>query len=518
MKGVRRLITGAVGGGLARLARVAVGAALVAALAVILVGAASGSATRSGATISPILGCNLDSPNAPVFAHQLGCPEVRGQNGQFELRGDTYVGHDEPEWRFISPAHGSGNNMTYKLTLPTDSAAPGATPSYQSMIAFWLGMALCDPESYPQQPCAPTSDANTGTGELATDAGSAVLELQFYPPGFPTFANAISCDSMHWCAAQVDWSLECDLTFKFCNKHCTEIPNFAFLQKDGVPAGPPSPQLANLATFTPNAQTLLMNQGDTIVVSIHDTPNGLFTGIEDLTNGTSGFVIASAGNGFMNTDLHSCQGTPFSFHPEYDSAAPKNLVPWTALQLGPGLAVETGHYESPDGDADDANCPQSPTGQPACIGTDFDFDGVPYHAGTWATGFNPTSTTSSALAMLPLARGKIGPLSGGSPYPSFELESIAGFTMNEVSGCDLFQPDQCSVQKLGSQVPTWGGFYPFYSAAKCTGTFGNVRGGGVNDFGGVAGYGPNIPGPVPTYIPDAVPLYGVNAAFYTNSC
>jgi hypothetical protein len=500
-----------------RLARVGICAACVAGLAVALAGAASGSgsgsATVAGSHVNGILGCNFGSANASTLANELGCPEVRGADGSFELAHDTYVGHDEPEWRFISSARGSGNDMTYRIVLPTDSAGSGATPTYQTTIAFWLGMALCDPESYPQQPCHPDSDSNTGTGQLKTDAGSAVLELQFYPPGFAPFANAISCDGTHWCAAQVDWSLECTIGFKFCNKHCTEIPNFAFLQKNGVPTGPPSPQLANLATFTPNNQTLLMNPGDTIDVSIHDTASGLFTGIHDETTDTDGFMIASADNGYKNTDVHSCKGRPFSFHPEYSSASTSNIVPWAALQLGPGLAVETGHYESVDGDADDSNCQQSPTGQPACLGTDSDFDGVPYHPGKWPTGLSPTSTTASGLAMLPLASGKIGPVSNGSAYPSYELQSIAGYTMNEVSSCDIFQPGQCSVDNLGSLVPTWGGFYPFYSAAGCTGTFGDVTGAGVNDYGGVAGYG----GSVPSYTLSTV-FYGGNGATYTNTC
>jgi hypothetical protein len=50
--------------------------------------------------------------------------------------------------------------------------------------------------------------------------------------------------------------------------------------------------------------------------------------------------------------------------------------------------------------------------------------------------------------------------------------------MNEVSNCDILQPDQCSVDNLGSFVPTWGGFYPFYSAAGCSGTFSDVTGAG----------------------------------------
>jgi hypothetical protein len=497
--------------------RIAVIAALLSVVAFVLVGAASGSANGAGSTagssIHAVLGCNLGSPGAPMLANELGCPEVKGADGSFELAHDTYVGHDEPEWRFISSARGSGNSMRYKLVLPTESTDSGATPTYQTTIAYWLGMPLCDPESYPQQPCHRDSDSNTGTGQLPTDAGSAVLELQFYPPGFPTFANAISCDTTHWCAAQVDWSLECTLGFKFCNKHCTEVPNFAFVQQNGVPTGPPSPQLANLSTFTPNAETLLMNPGDTIEVSIHDTSSGLFTGIHDVTTNTDGFMIASVDNGYMNTDVHSCKGRPFAFHPEYSSASTDNIVPWAALQLGPGLAVETGHYEAADGDADDSYCPQSPTGQPACISTDFDFDGVPYLPGSWPTGFSPTSTTASALAMLPLASGKIGPISHGSAYQSYELESIAGYTMSEVSNCDLFSPNSCSVDNLGSLVPTWGGFYPFYSAAGCTGTFGNVTGAGVNDYGGVAGYGPSVP----SYTLSTV-FYGGNGAFYSNSC
>jgi hypothetical protein len=504
----------AVGGnGVSQLLRVVVLAALLLIVAFVLAGGAAGSATsNAGSRIHAILGCNLGSPTGATLSNELGCPEVKGQNGSFELAGDTYVGHDEPEMRFISPTAGSGNSMTYKLVLPTDSTASNATPTYQSMIAFWLGMALCDPASYPQQPCTPDSDSNTGTGQLPTDAGSAVLELQFYPPGFPPFSN-ISCDTTHWCAAQVDWSLECTLGYKFCNRRCTEVPNFAFIQKDGVPAGPPSPQLQNGATFTPNAQTLLMNPGDTITVSIHDTASGLFTGINDLTNGTSGFMVASVANGYMNTNVRSCRGTPFAFHPEYSSASTNNLVPWTALQLGPGLAVETGHYEVIDGDSDDTYCPQSPTGLLACLSTDFDFDGVPYHAGNWPTGFTPTSTTASALALVSQASHKLGPLSNGSAYPSFELESIAGFTMNEVSNCNILEPDQCSVDNLGSLVPTWGGFYPYYSAAGCTGTFGDVTGGGVNNFGGVSGYGPTVP--VYTL---STALYGTNGATYTNTC
>ena len=55
-----------------------------------------------------------------------------------------------------------------------------------------------------------------------------------------------------------------------CNNNCIEPVNFAFIQRNGVPAGPPSPQLVRPATFTPNGQTLMMNPGDRLVIHMFD--------------------------------------------------------------------------------------------------------------------------------------------------------------------------------------------------------------------------------------------------------
>jgi hypothetical protein len=85
------------------------------------------------------------------------------------------------------------------------------------------------------------------------------------------------------------------------NPNCAEPVNSAFIQKNGIPAGPPGPATATAATLTPNAQTLAMNQGDRIRVTISDTSAGLFTMIADLTTGQTGFMVASAANGFQNT-------------------------------------------------------------------------------------------------------------------------------------------------------------------------------------------------------------------------
>jgi hypothetical protein len=47
----------------------------------------------------------------------------------------------------------------------------------------------------------------------------------------------------------------------------------------------------------------------------------------------------------MNTDMNTCNGTPFNFHPEYNTAAKQNMVPWAALEGGVLMQQEIGHFE-----------------------------------------------------------------------------------------------------------------------------------------------------------------------------
>jgi hypothetical protein len=204
---------------------------------------------------------------------------------------------------------------------------------------------MCDPKSYPQNPCTPDSDSNSGVISNPNSAGSAFMELQFYPPGYQPFVDAASCDPTHWCAAVTIDSLESQFNFANLNPACTEPVNFAFLQRNGVPAGPPSPQLTDVSTFTPNSQTLMMNPGDTVVTSIHDTSQGMLASITDVTTHQIGYMVASAKNGFMNTNYKTCAGTPFNFHPEYNTAKQPNQVPWAALEGGVLMQQEIGHFE-----------------------------------------------------------------------------------------------------------------------------------------------------------------------------
>jgi hypothetical protein len=273
----------------------------------------------------------------------------KGKADRFNDNG-WYVGHDEPSIKFISSAPGSGRNMTYYAKLPVDPAASatanGSVTDYGELsVAPWFGLGLCDPRSYPQNPCTPHSDSNIGLNQ-PNAAGAAFMELQLYPPGYTPFVDAPSCSKTKWCAAMNIDSLACNFNQRFCNPSCIEPINFAFLETNGVPAGPPGPQLATVKTFLPDSHTILFNQGDVLQVSITDPSAGITATIHDLTTHQTGWITASAKNGFMNTDLQTCNGFPFTYHAEYNTASINNRTPWAALEGGVLMQQEIGHSET----------------------------------------------------------------------------------------------------------------------------------------------------------------------------
>ena len=277
---------------------------------------------------------------------------IRVQNGHASRFVDNgwYVGHDEPSVKFISDARGSGNTMTYLMQLPVDPhqrpTTSGSVTDYGELsVAPWFGLPICDPHSYPQHPCKPDSDANQGQISNPADAGSAFLELQFYPPGFGDFVDGESCSRSQWCAALTIDSLECTFGFATCNSACEEPVNFAYLQANGVPAGPPSPQLVDVSSYLGNARTLKLNPDDVLAVSISDPPSGLTAVVRDISTGQTGYMTASSANGFMDTNISDCSGNPFTFHAEYSTARQQNQVPWAALEGGVLMEQETGHFE-----------------------------------------------------------------------------------------------------------------------------------------------------------------------------
>jgi len=388
--------------------------------------------------------------------------------------------------------------VRWEITLPVERPLP-ATQSFENYITFWFSMALCDPNSgFVRGPCIPDSDLNN-----PNNAGSAFLEMQFYPPGNPPFITQISCDLTHWCASLHINSLE-NMDNGQLNPNCTETTNFAFIQRNGVPTGPPGPNTATVASFTPNRQTLLMNQGDRLLITIRDIPGdhtgGVVTLINDLTTGQSGFMIASAHNGYQTTDPNTCAGKDFSFHPEFDTAKFGNFTSWAALQGNVNFSMELGHFTpgvNGDNDADDAPCFPGPT-VPGCLnlaqGGDIDFDGSSYLF-DWPDG---TLNNATSVEIHSAAGGGIGPLSRGpgveevynQPFPIVHIET-------DVSASE----QACQPNGIGCVVPPTGAqFYPSYAlgtdqdnggvdAQACTLLFGNFHGAGVNNFGGNAQYG-----------------------------
>jgi hypothetical protein len=508
-----------------------------------------------------LLDCNGFSPVytsiKPTMRGLCADPFFReGQRVERAYDNGHYIGHDEPSVKFISGAPGSGNHMTYYMQLATDPTKKptpsGSVTTYAELsIAPWYGLPMCDPRSYPQNPCTASSDTNTGLGNPG-DAGSAFMELQFYAPGFGPFKEAYSCDQTQWCAALTIDSLSCTFNFQSCNNNCFEPVNFAYLQLDGVPAGPPSPQLSDDTTLSPNAKTLRMNGGDKLKVVIQDTTHGLRTTVMDLTTGQAGFMVASATNGFMNTDLITCAGTPFDFHAEYSTASKQNQVPWAALEGGVLMQQEIGHFETcssvsnpiglpfdaaaswtcngglepkdkGEGPCTSTGCTNAraeankpcPSGAQLC---EFS-DALCFPAGprtvmvngspeTWTwpvAACNQNFTQNGDLdfdgndyhpdwpdgsASHPTSFKYAGPFDPlGNPYPSIQFETDLG-------GSELF----CNVLTgAGCTVPpAKAKFYPFYSigtqsplgGTNCLWNFGNtIAGVTTNNFGGVAEFG-----------------------------
>jgi hypothetical protein len=323
--------------------------------------------------------CNGFSPVETPARGSL-CTDVRGilgvdnantWGGRFFDNGN-YIGHDEPDMTFLSNQPGSGNDVTWNETLPVDPSAaptvgmPGSDVShwFELSPAPWFSMAMCDPYSYPQLPCVPESDTNAPTCPKAFNcpsnsypgAGSAVMEMQLYPPGNPPWVDNESCSDAGWCAAITIDSLECTDQYATCQPNCEEPINSAFIQTNGVPTGPAGPGDSDFDTAVSNKDTLIMKPGDQISIHMFDAPapkvKGALGGkdafevvINDLTQHTSGFMQASAANGFQYSDMN-CNTALANWQPEYNTATSGNIIPWAALQTDISTEYETGHFEA----------------------------------------------------------------------------------------------------------------------------------------------------------------------------
>src|SRR5713226_6611322 len=112
--------------------------------------------------------------------------------------------------------------------------------------------------------------------------------------------------------------------------------------------------------------------------------------------------------------LRTCTVTPYAFHPMYSTSSEHTRVPWAAHSYNVAFSDEIGHWEYCNGvqphtglcnskgvseasgpDADDGGC-FSPADSTrirvgGCLGTDVDFDGVPYQ-NVWPGTFGNPAT------------------------------------------------------------------------------------------------------------------------------
>jgi len=455
-----------------------------------------------------------------------------------------YTGHDEPSLLFYSNTPGAGNNNNYRLVIPRDPPrlptqdGTGGTFNFQNRIAFWFGMDLCDNQSAPEfthAPCTPNSDTNIfDSGDPASldyigrHPGTAFLELQFYPPSWAPFQEAISCDATKWCAAMAIFSFNNDQNNGVPNNaDCLstvgiEPANFAFITRSGVPHAPAGPLDLTLDSFTPNPSTdLFMNAGDQLDISIHDSADGLVTEIHDLTTGQSGSMTASVANGFAQVNYDptatTCTQTPYAFRPMYATSSEHTRVPWAAHSYNVAFSDEIGHWEycadvntadgtcnDPGSDADDFFClPASESLRvqvSGCFATDNDFNGVSYQPG-WP-GSNPNAGQDqvfhprSVLFSSPTFNGgtNYSRVAFEADLPRIEAADFGG-NCNRSTGANCVNP------------PPGANFYPIYSTRNNSGVGCIWQLGGIyipgtkNTFGGTstAEFGPllflDYPGP-----------------------
>jgi hypothetical protein len=446
-----------------------------------------------------------------------------------------YVGHDEPSLEFRSGLAGSGNDMTYVVTLPKDpktqpnaSGAGSSTWNFQLRATFWLGLALCDSQSAPEftRQCTPDTDRNNLVGSnpkasnyIGKHPGTAFMELQFYAPGYVPQFEGFGCTKTQYCAAMTIDSLVVNqntgvANTKACNNFILggqEPVNWAYVTKNGVSQAPANPLFTgtfthpNFSAVNPNPKKdLLMNPGDRIRVHLHDTTAGLRVDMTDLSTGKRGSMTASIANGFghilFTPRSKSCQVAPYAFHPEYSTANPRGTT-WAFHTYNVAMSDEIGHFEnclaidangnctSPGAqdsslDGDDVGCVPGTDSLlvkiDGCFTADGDFDGQSYLNDWPGTNSNASVVPTPVLFTSPLTRGRnYSTIAFETDLPGIEIKGAQA----SPPFCDPVSGANCVNPPAGAQ------FYPIFSTTFRRGVCNWQEGGPsipgtVNNFGG----------------------------------
>jgi hypothetical protein len=281
---------------------------------------------------------------------------------------EKYTGHDEPALVFYSNVPGSGNSGVYLLKLPLDPPTlplqdGGGTFNFQLHPAFWVGMTICDTQSFPEfsKKCEPDSDENIFDSAdpdshhfIGKHPGTASMELQFYPPGWVDSPQLIDPQD-YFAALNIFSVLQNGANGVLDNQDCqnkvgNEPGNFAIITQNGVPLSPPNPLGVNFGRNKLDLTNVLsMAPGDQILIILHDTHHGLEVVVYDLTNGQSGSMAASAANGFgqvlYQPSSPTCNVAPYNFHPMYSTSNEHTRVPWSVGTSNTSFTDELGHFE-----------------------------------------------------------------------------------------------------------------------------------------------------------------------------
>jgi hypothetical protein len=518
-------------------------AGLVLAAAAIPLSATSTAASRTAALHGKTSSTGYDEPLCA--SRSSLCADT------YDNPGDEYVGHDEPSLEFKSGVTGSGNDITYTVTLPQDptprpsASGAGATWNFELRPTFWFGLTLCDSESAPEYTkiCTPDSDTNNlvGTNPAAPDyigkhPGNAFMELQFYGPGYVPQFEGFGCAATVYCAAMTIDSFSLDQnTGRFntdaCNDYILGGPepiNWAYITKSGASQAPANPLFTgtfdapNFTAVNPDyGKDLLMQPGDRIRIHMYDTTAGFKIDLTDLTSGESGSMTASVANGFghilYTPDSTTCQVAPYAFHPEYNTANPRGNT-WSAHTYNVAFSDEIGHFENClkvdsnfncvnpadqdkgglDPDDDNNFCvPGSDSSLvkiDGCFSGDGDWDG-PSYQNDWP-GTDPNVAHDRALHPTPVLFTSPKTNNGTTSYSTIAFET--DLPRIEVAGSQD-NPPFCNRTTGADCVnpPTGAQFYPFFSTTNANGGCAWQEGGDfipgtVNDFGGssTAEFGP----------------------------
>ncbi|MGZ4305959.1 MAG: hypothetical protein ACXVSL_13970 [Solirubrobacteraceae bacterium] len=471
-----------------------------------------------------------------------------------------YVGHDEPSVLFKSHVPGSGNDVTYTITLPkdpriqpTESGANGTTWNFELRSTYWFGMTMCDTESAPNftKTCTPDSDRNDleGTNPKASNyigkhPGNAYMELQFYEPGYVPQFEGFGCTGTQYCAAMTIDSFSSNQNTGVdntaaCNEYIlggVEPINWAYVTRNGKSQAPANPLFTgtfdnpNLSAVTPDtSKDLLMNPGDRVRIHMYDTPAGFRVDMFDLSTGQHGSMTASVANGFAHIlyqpNSSTCTATPYAFHPEYSTGTPRGNT-WSAHTYNIAGSDEIGHFENCQAVDANFNC-TSPGSQDAggldqddgnnfcvpgtdsllvhidgCFFDDGDFDGQSYRS-DWP-GSNPNPFVDRQLHTTPMAFTSATTNDGRTDYSAIAFEADlprieADDSQFNPPFCDRTTGANCVNPPAGAQ------FYPLYTTGRQNGGCIWQQGathipGTTNTFGGssTTEYGPLLLTAYPT--------------------